>query len=131
SDNGVGARREPLVQYPESHAHLPHAVPLRTQPEWRRGNGISVHAARTALAPDEEELLLSMADHLVAPDALRAMIDAPRGRNHLLVDPRIELVHEIEDATKVWDDAGRITRLAKELTRFNAVDCAIFGLRLR
>ena len=127
----VGFQGEAIVEYLNSHANLGHAVTVLTNPEWRRGNGISVHLAGTALAPDEEEALLSMADHLVAPDALRAMIDAPPGRNRLLVDPRIELVHDIEDATKVWVDAGRITRIGKELARFNAVDCGVFRLTRR
>src|SRR5437867_7107250 len=79
----VGFQGEAIVEYLNSHANLGHAVTVLTNPEWRRGNGISVHLAGTALAPDEEEVLRSMADHLVAPDALRAMIDAPRGRNRL------------------------------------------------
>ena len=79
--------------------------------------GISVYRAGTVLAPGEEEVLLSMADHLVVPEALRAMIDAPAGRNQLLVDPRIEQVFDLDDATKVWVDACRNTRIGKELAK--------------
>jgi choline kinase len=126
----VGFRGEAIVEYFAAHENLGYTVTVLTNQEWRRGNGISVHRASTVLDPDEE-VLLSMADHLVAPDALRAMIDAPAGRNHLLVDSRIELVHDVDDATKVWVDARRIVRIGKELAEFNAVDCGIFRLTRR
>src|SRR6266498_1596636 len=119
-----------IVEYLTANDNLGYAVSVVRNPEWHRGNGISVHLAGTVLAPDEE-VLLSMSDHLVSPAALRAMIDAPAGRNQLLVDSRIELVHDLEDATKVWVDAGRITRIGKELADFNAVDCGVFRLTRR
>jgi choline kinase len=126
----VGFRGDAIVEYLTAHRNLGYAVTVVTNPEWQRGNGISVHLAGTVLDADEE-VLLSMADHLVPPEALQAMIDAPPGRNRLLVDPRIELVHDLEDATKVWVDAGRIIRIGKELAHFNAVDCGVFRLTRR
>ena len=127
----VGFRGEAIVEYLTTHANFGYAVTVVRNPEWQRGNGISVHLAGTVLDPDEDEVLLSMADHLVTPEALQAMIDAPPGRNRLLVDPRIEQVHDLEDATKVWVDAGRIIRIGKELAHFNAVDCGVFRLTRR
>ena len=127
----VGFQGEAIVEYLAGNSKLGYAVTIVRNPDWQRGNGISVHLAGTALDADEEDVLLSMADHLVAPDALRVMIDAARGRNHLLVDPRIELVHDLDDATKVSVDAGRITRIGKELAHFNAVDCGVFRLTRR
>ena len=126
----VGFQGETIVEYLAARANLGYAVTVVKNPEWRRGNGISVHAAGSVLAPGEE-VLLSMADHLVAPEALRAVIAAPPGRNRLLVDPRIASVHDIEDATKVWVEGSRITEIGKELSRFNAVDCGIFRLTPR
>lgn len=126
----VGFQGEAIVDYLTNHANFGYAVTVVRNPEWQRGNGISVHLAGTVLDP-REDVLLSMSDHLVHPDALRAMIDAPRGRNHLLVDSRIELVYDLEDATKVWVDAGRILRIGKELSPFNAVDCGVFRLTRR
>jgi len=126
----VGFRGDAIVEYLTAHSNLGYAVTVVRNPEWQRGNGISVHLAGTVLDPDEE-VLLSMADHLVPSEALQAMIDAPPGRNHLLVDPRIELVYDLEDATKVWVDAGRIIRIGKELAYFNAVDCGVFRLTRR
>lgn len=127
----VGFRAEAIVEYLGAHAQLGYAVTVVSNQEWRRGNGISVHLASTVFNAEEDEVLLSMADHLVAPEALRAIIAAPPGRNLLLVDPRIEQIHDLDDATKVWVDAGRITRIGKDLTDFNAVDCGIFRLTRR
>jgi len=39
----VGFQGEAIVEYLNSHANLGHAVTVLTNPEWRRGNGISVH----------------------------------------------------------------------------------------
>lgn len=127
----VGFRAEAIVEYLATQDNLGYAVTVVTNPDWQRGNGISVHLASTVLRPGEDEVLLSMSDHIVTPAALRAMIDAPPGRNRLLVDPRIEQVHDLDDATKVWVDAGRITQIGKELAQFNAVDCGIFRLTRR
>jgi choline kinase len=124
----VGYRGDAIVEYLTTHANFGSTVTVVRNPDWQRGNGISVHLAGAVLAPDEDEVLLSMADHLVAPAALAALIGAPPGRNRLLVDPRIEQIHDLDDATKVWVDGGRITRIGKELAEFNAVDCGIFRL---
>jgi 1L-myo-inositol 1-phosphate cytidylyltransferase len=126
----VGFQGEAIVEYLSTHANFGYAVTVVRNPDWQRGNGISVHLAGTVLDPSED-VLLSMSDHLVHPAALRAMIDAPPGRNQLLVDSRIDLVHDLEDATKVWVEAGRIVRIGKELSPFNAVDCGVFRLTRR
>ncbi|HWC72461.1 MAG TPA: NTP transferase domain-containing protein [Gemmatimonadales bacterium] len=126
----VGFQGETIVEYLAARANLGFAVTIVRNAEWRRGNGISVHRASTVLGPDEE-VLLSMADHLVSPDALRSMITAPPGRNRLLVDSRIALVHDLDDATKVRVDGKQITQIGKEIAEFNAVDCGIFRLTPR
>lgn len=127
----VGFRGDAIVDYLRAHDNFGFRVTVVTNQEWRRGNGISVHLAGRILETGEDEVLLSMADHLVAPDALRAMVAAPPGRNSLLVDSRIPLVHDLDDATKVVTDDGRITQIGKELTDFNAVDCGVFRLTRR
>lgn len=126
----VGFRAEAIVEYLAAHAELG-AVTVVKNPDWQRGNGRSVHLASGVFEPDEDEVLLSMADHLVSPEALHAIIAAPPGKNRLLVDPRVGQIHDLDDATKVWVDGGRITRIGKELADFNAVDCGIFRLTRR
>jgi len=127
----VGFRGDAIIDYLRAHDNFGYGVTVVENRDWQRGNGISVHLAGTALAPGEEDMLLSMSDHLVAPEALRAMTAAPLGRNGLLVDSRIEHVHDLDDATKVWVRRGRIEHIGKELTTFNAVDCGVFRLTRR
>ena len=127
----VGFRGDAIIEYLRANDNFGYGVTVIENREWQRGNGISVHMAGTALVPGEEDVLLSMSDHLVAPEALRAMTAAPLGRNGLLVDSRIERVHDLDDATKVWVTRGRITHIGKDLSKFNAVDCGVFRLTRR
>jgi choline kinase len=127
----VGFRGDAIIDYLRANDNFGYGMTVVENREWQRGNGISVRMAGTALQPGEEDVLLSMSDHLVAPDALRAMTAAPLGRNSLLVDSRIEHIHDLDDATKVWVTRGRITQIGKELTKFNAVDCGVFRLTRR
>lgn len=100
--------------------------------EWLRGNGLSVLAAYgTGLARqmvDEEGILLSMSDHLVASPALGALTARPAGVSTLLIDRRPDQVFDLEDATKVLMDGRRIMAIGKELREYNAVDCGVFRL---
>ena len=136
----VGFRGGAIVDYLTGHRNFGYGVTVVENREWQRGNGISVHLAASVFAAGENDVLLAMSDHLVAPAALRAMIAAPGDRNLLLVDSRIAQVHDLDDATKVWVDGGRgdrggrggrITHIGKELTTFNAVDCGVFRLTRR
>jgi len=127
----VGFHGDAIIDYLRANDNFGYGVTVVENREWQRGNGISVHLAGTALKPGEADVLLSMSDHLVAPEALRAMTAVPPGRNGLLVDSRIEHVHDLDDATKVWVTRGRITHIGKELTKFNAVDCGVFRLTRR
>ena len=127
----VGFRGDAIIDYLRAHDDFGYGMTIVENREWQRGNGISVHMAGTALESGEDDVLLSMSDHLVAPEALRTMATAPLGRNGLLVDSRIEQVHDLDDATKVWVKRGLITQIGKELTKFNAVDCGVFRLTRR
>ncbi|MGH7753982.1 MAG: sugar phosphate nucleotidyltransferase [Gemmatimonadales bacterium] len=101
-------------------------VEVVENPEWRRGNGVSVCAARRAVG--DGPFLLSMSDHLVSPVGLQAMVGAPGGANLLLVDHRIDAVPDLDDATKVRMDGSRILEIGKDLAAFNAIDCGVFRL---
>jgi histidinol-phosphate aminotransferase len=92
---------------------------------WERSNGLSLLAAREYL---DRECLLTMADHLVAPALLRRLMRAeiPAGACALGVDFDIERCFDLDDATKVLVEAGRIGAISKELDAFNAIDTGIF-----
>ena len=69
-----------------------------------------------------------MSDHLVAPPALARLMTAQSDQNLLLVDPRVDGVFDLPDATKVMLEETRITGIGKELADFNAIDCGVFRL---
>jgi len=94
--------------------------------EWERGNGLSVHKARTWVK--QEPFLLSMSDHLVEVEALNKVVDHPGTANLLLVDPFIDTVFDLDDATKVQTEGDEIVNIGKELPAYNALDCGIFRL---
>ncbi len=94
--------------------------------EWQKGNGLSVLAARKAV--NDQIFLLSMSDHVVSPEALSMIIQSKQKANLLLVDPQIDAVFDIDDATKVVTEKQTIVQIGKELTNFNGIDCGIFRL---
>ena len=123
----VGFRAERVRQYLENHTAFEFDLTVVENREWHRGNAISASAARSEIDEDEE-FLLSMSDHLVSPEALGKIQGARSDKNLLLVDPRLEGIDDLEDATKVQFEKDRILTIGKELKHFNGVDCGIFRL---
>jgi len=94
--------------------------------EWTRGNGISVLTA--APLTGSGSFILSMSDHVVSTAAIERMVQCTSESNLLLVDPRINNVFDIDDATKVLVENSSIREIGKEITTYNAIDCGIFRL---
>jgi 1L-myo-inositol 1-phosphate cytidylyltransferase len=94
-------------------------------PEWQRANGLSLYACRDRI---DEPFLLMMSDHLFDPTILADLgaAAAPEGSVLLAVDRRVDSVFDLDDATKVQVDDGRIVAIGKELPRYNAIDCGLF-----
>jgi choline kinase len=92
---------------------------------WRRPNGLSVLTGEGHV-PDPFVLL--MADHLFDAAILRKVLERPPAGDHcrLAVDLRLEKVLDLEDATKVLVEDGRVTDIGKNLKDYNAVDTGIF-----
>lgn len=95
--------------------------------DWARPNGLSVLAAAPRLDGD---FVLLMSDHLFDPALLRGLLAADRSGAALTLaadfavdDPRLDL----DDATKIaLGEGGRIARIGKTLTRYDAIDTGIF-----
>ncbi len=68
--------------------------------EYHKDNGVSVLKARDQL---RESFLLVMADHIFEPRTAKALLEEPllQGEVILAVDPKIDRVFDLDDATKV------------------------------
>jgi choline kinase len=120
---GFGAKQ--IVEYIATAGLGPRVTFIENR-DWQRGNGLSVHLVRGVAGMGT--FLLSMSDHLVAPPALAHLMAARSDHNLLLVDPRVDGVFDLPDATKVMLEGTRITGIGKELVDFNAIDCGVFRL---
>jgi len=96
-------------------------------PEWRLANGVSVLAASGFV---RGPTLLSMADHLYDAAIPQALLAAPPGSGEaaLAVDRDIESVFDLDDATKVRTEGGRIVDIGKEISVFDALDTGVFSI---
>ena len=100
---------------------------------WAWGNGASLLAVRGRV---DGPFLLLMADHVMDPQLARQAVAAAEARRDelaaggalLLVDPRLEQVFDLPEATKVRTSAGgtRIEAIGKDLDAFDAVDTGVF-----
>ncbi len=95
--------------------------------EWEKENGLSVGKA-AGLAGDR--FFLVMADHIVDPGLLAGLSACEIGRDEVIlaVDTRIEgHPHvDLDDVTRVRDEAGRIAAIGKNIADFNAFDTGVF-----
>jgi len=97
-------------------------------PAWRLGNGASALAA----APHVDgPFLLTMCDHVFAPGLLQRLCAADDGHSPLTlaVDGALEAIDDVDEATKVRIEDGRIMAIGKQLTDFDAVDTGAFVCR--
>ena len=95
-------------------------------PAYRRGNALSVYAARTFI--EDEPFLLSMADHMISPDLLAELQDIEEPVNALAVDFTLSS-HQIEEGTRVLvNQEGMITRIGKGLPHWSGIDAGVFRL---
>ncbi|HMB91403.1 MAG TPA: hypothetical protein VKP65_11185, partial [Rhodothermales bacterium] len=88
-------------------------------------NGLSVLAAWSFV---EETFVLTMADHVFGDEVMdlaRQHTPAP-GHATLLVDAKIDTIFDMDDATKVQVEDGKVQAIGKQLQEFNAIDTGVF-----
>ncbi len=93
---------------------------------WQRANGVSVLRAKPYFSGP---FLLTMCDHLVDPDILRALLSQAIEPDTvtLAVDFNVAgSINDLDDATRVQCANGRIERIGKALREFNAIDTGVF-----
>jgi 1L-myo-inositol 1-phosphate cytidylyltransferase len=94
-------------------------------PEFHKQNGISALKARDQI---HGNFLLLMADHVFEPETARALLAQPLapGEVVLAVDPNIDQVFDLQDATKVRREGDFIVDIGKEIDNPDALDTGMF-----
>lgn len=106
------------------------AVELVDNPEYELANGVSVLVGGArATGP----FVLSMADHVYNASIARlvASQDLEAADLYLATDPRIDQVLDLDDATKVRTEAGRIVDIGKQIATYDRIDCGVFAVNAR
>jgi choline kinase len=93
--------------------------------EYHKDNGVSVLKARNQI---HDPFLLLMADHLFEPRTARALLEEPlmQGEVILAVDPKLNRIFDLDDATKVRREGDRIVDIGKEIVEYDAFDTGMF-----
>lgn len=93
--------------------------------DWRKPNGLSALRVERFL---DDRFFLFMADHIFDPAILRTLQTLPvdPGRGLLCVDSRLNMVPNLDDATKVRTEKHCMVDIGKSLTDFNAIDIGVF-----
>lgn len=95
-------------------------------PEWQKGNGLSVHKAKNYF---NDNFILLMSDHLFSESILKKLMEIKPDDNQcfLCVDRELNGIHyRIDDATKVLTEDGGIVKIGKDIKHYNALDTGIF-----
>ncbi len=101
------------------------SVTFVENPDYHKANGISALKAKNEI---NENFLLLMADHIFEPETARALLQQPlaSGEVILAVDPNIDRIFDLDDATKVLRDGDRIVDIGKEIADYDALDTGMF-----
>ncbi|MEE9592728.1 MAG: NTP transferase domain-containing protein [Thermoplasmata archaeon] len=91
---------------------------------WEEGNGTSLLAARPHV--EDASFLVLMGDHIIDPAVLRSLLAAQLDPPVVAVDPRVDVIPDLDEATKVRLDGDRVAALGPDLPDFDAVDTGIF-----
>ncbi|MEE9190038.1 MAG: sugar phosphate nucleotidyltransferase [Candidatus Neomarinimicrobiota bacterium] len=128
----IGYRHQAIKQFLES---LRNDIPIQTvyNPAWKQPNGISVSAAREAIAHGDD-FLISMSDHIYEPALLENVVESPMGNYvaNVGLDFDIDNIFDIDDGMKVSVDPAApttITAMSKTLHKYDAIDCGVFKCR--
>lgn len=123
----TGYRGEQVKKALMSEPSLALTLHFVDNPRYDRKNGVSLLAAREYI---DQDCLLSMADHLYSPELVRRLrsFDLPKGAAVLGVDHDIERCFDLDDATKVRLNQGRIVDIGKEISDYNCIDTGVFRI---
>jgi len=120
----VGYRSDLIRNWFEGRS-LGVSVTFVENPDYHKANGVSALKARSAL---NENFLLLMADHLFETETAEALIQQSLRSDEVIlgVDPNIDRIFDLDDATKVLRRGDRIVDIGKEISHYDALDTGMF-----
>lgn len=121
----VGYRSDLIRRWLDSRWLGNVSVTLVENPDYHKQNGVSALKAKDVIRGN---FLLLMADHVFEPETAKTLINQPLapGEVILAVDPNIDRVFDLDDATKVRRDGDRIVDIGKEIAKYDALDTGMF-----
>ncbi|MEO8593241.1 MAG: NTP transferase domain-containing protein [Candidatus Solibacter sp.] len=121
----VGYGSDLIRRWSASRWHGEVSVTFVENTEYHKQNGISALKAKNQL---RDNFLLLMADHLFEPETAKSLIAQPLAMGEVIlgVDPKIDDVFDLDDATKVRREGNLIVDIGKEIRRYDALDTGMF-----
>jgi len=101
------------------------SVTLVENRDYHKNNGISALKAKDEI---HDNFLLLMADHIFEPQTAKSLMREPLapGEVILAVDPKMDRIYDLDDATKVRRDDDCIVDIGKEIANYDALDTGMF-----
>lgn len=121
----VGYRSDLIREWFDSQWFGDISVTWVENPDYHKQNGISALAAKNKL---HDNFLLLMADHVFEPETAKLLTRqslAP-GEVILAVDPNMDRIFDLDDATKVRRAGNFIVDIGKEIPSYDALDTGMF-----
>ena len=93
--------------------------------QFNLSNGVSVLAAENHLS---DIFIMTMADHILGDKLMEIAKNYTPESNAaaLLVDYKIDTIFDMDDATKVLAENGRIKSIGKQIKDYNCIDTGVF-----
>jgi len=121
----IGFRGDAIRRWFEQRPLAGVELTLIENTEYHKDNGISVLKARDEI---RNPFLLLMSDHIFESRTAESLLHQPlaEGEVILAVDPNIDTVFDLDDATKVRREGDRIVEIGKQITHYDAFDTGMF-----
>jgi len=93
--------------------------------DYHKSNGVSALKARSKM---DQRFLLLMADHVFDPQTAKDLMAQPLADDEVIlaVDPNVNRVFDLADATKVCRCGDRILDIGKDIALYDALDTGMF-----
>lgn len=93
--------------------------------DYHLSNGVSVLSAKDLLS---EVFIMTMADHILGDTLMEKAgeFTPESGASALLVDYKVDTIFDMDDATKVLSEEGKIISIGKLIEEFNCIDTGVF-----